>query len=335
MKKIKLGIICYPTLEVDKMIAACNEANIDYKLIDFFSPYWLDECSADIDGYLVRPPCVYQEHKSIFDERVFYLANILKKETYPSFTELYTYENKRNMSLFLKGYDVPHAKTFVFLDKKNLVKCSEELKFPVVLKSNIGAGATAVRILKNKRQLFSYANSIFGRISPEFTLGWIPFVKYKGVPIPRIGRANKNYMIIQEFLDIKWEWRMIRIGNSYFGHQKLIGEDGFASGSELVGWETPTNELLRLLHDTTEKMNMRCMVLDIFETVDGKYYVNEMQSIIGAYRPYQMKVNGKPGRFIIKDDGFIFEEGIHCKNSCWSPRVEDFKSILIKKAEVL
>ena len=45
---------------------------------------------------------------------------------------------------------------------------------------------------------------------------------------------------------------MIRIGNSYLGHQKLLGENGFASGSELVGWQEPPEELLLLLHSVTE-----------------------------------------------------------------------------------
>jgi len=130
---------------------------------------------------------------------------------------------------------------------------------------------------------------------------------------------------------------MIRIGDSYIGHQKLIGDNGFASGSELVGWEKPSDELLNLLRDTTEKMGMRCMTLDIFETLDGSFYINEMQAIIGAYRPYQMKIDGKPGRFIYKDGAFKFEEGIHCQNACeelfdigdvWllpKPEKEDYK----------
>ncbi|CAJ1807339.1 hypothetical protein FICEBENF_01574 [Aeromonas hydrophila] len=70
------------------------------------------------------------------------------------------------------------------------------------------------------------------------------------------------------------------------------------------------------------------MTLDVFETIDGEFYVNEMQAIIGAYRPYQMKVDGKPGRFILDDGEFHFEEGIHCQNACWNPRVEDFIKML-------
>lgn len=330
MKKITLGLVCYPGFEIDKMKQACIDNDVNYIEIDFLSTDWLNQCrNPQINGFIIRPPCTLQEHKNIFDERVYFINEILKKPTYPSFKELYIYENKRNMALYLEGIDAPHPETKVFLDKKSALQKTPH--FPVVMKSNIGASGSAVKIIKNNYQYKKMIKKIFGYIHPEFSLGWIPFVKYKNIPFPRIGRSQKHYAILQEFLDIKWEWRMIRIGDSYLGHQKLLGDNGFASGSELVGWEEPSKELLLLLHNVTEKLNSRCMVLDIFETKEGKFFINEMQTIIGAYRPYQMKINNKPGRFILKENNFIFEEGIHFQNSCWNPRVEDFKKILLEE----
>jgi len=40
--------------------------------------------------------------------------------------------------------------------------------------------------------------------------------------------------------------RMIKIGDSYFGHKKLLKGD-FASGSGAVGWEAPPRQLLEML----------------------------------------------------------------------------------------
>ncbi|MBS3798482.1 hypothetical protein [Pseudoalteromonas sp. BDTF-M6] len=328
MKKYKIGIVCYPGMELESIKSACVDNHVDYVEIDFMSPSWKDSCTDDIDGYLVRPPCSYQEHKNIFDERVFFLNKHLKRPIYPSFSELYIYENKRNMHLFLEGYDIQHPKTKVFMDKENALKSIKNSEFPMVSKSNIGAGGSSIQIIRNEKQYKKLIFRVFGKFHPELALGWAPFRKTKGIPLPRFGRAQKHYLIMQEYLDIKWEWRMIRIGNSYMGHQKLLGTNGLASGSELVGWEEPPEELLWLLHNTTEKMGMRCMALDVFETRDGQYYVNEMQAIIGAYRPYQMKIDGVPGKFNLKNGQFLFEEGQHCKNSCWNPRVEDFINLL-------
>ncbi|MGI2153082.1 ATP-grasp domain-containing protein [Shewanella oncorhynchi] len=328
MKKMKIGIICYPRMELDKIKLACEDNNVDFVEINIMSPEWMVECQDDIDGYLIRPPCSYQEHKCIFDERIYFLNEVLGKPIYPSFKELYTYENKRNMHLFLSGHGIRHANTKVYMRKEEALVNLDSLQFPIVSKSNIGASGSAVQIIKNKRHYVRLVNQVFGRFSPELSFGWFPVGKKCGIPLPRFGRAQKHYLLTQEFLNIKWEWRMIRIGDSYIGHQKLLGDNGFASGSELVGWERPSDELLWLLHNATEKMGMRCMTLDIFETANGEFYVNEMQAIIGAYRPYQMKVDGKPGRFILRDGEFQFEEGIHCQNACWNPRVEDFIRML-------
>ncbi|EPM4835600.1 hypothetical protein ACTIQ8_002551 [Vibrio parahaemolyticus] len=325
---MKIGILCYQGHELEKMKDSVKKSGADYKVIDLMSNDWLDSCEENIDGYIVRPPCNYQEHKTIFDERVYFINEVLKKPIYPSLNEIYTYENKRNMCLFLKYFDIPHPKTRIYSSKNEALSNLDDIKFPVVSKSNIGAGGSAVSIIKDAKQYKKYIDRVFGRFSPELALGLVPWISTKGIKVPRFGRAQKHYAIIQDFLNIKWEWRMIRIGDSYFGHQKLLGENGYASGSELVGWNRPTDELLHLLKDSTDKMQMRCMVLDVFETTEGEYFVNEMQSIIGAYRPYQMKVDGKPGRFKFEDNQFVFEEGIHCDNSCWDPRVNDFIKML-------
>lgn len=325
---MKIGIICYPGFELEKMIQAVVECKCDYEIIDLTKDNWLSACNDDIDGYIVRPPCMYQEHKTIFDERVYFINQILKKPIYPTLNELYTYENKRNMSLFLRHFNIPHPKTRVYMTFNDAMDDINNVQFPLIMKSNIGASGSAVSVIKNRYKYTSVLKKIFGRFSPELSFGLVPSANIKGIKVPRIGRAQKHYAIVQDFLNIKWEWRMIRIGDSFMGHQKLIGENGFASGSELVGWERPPEELLQLLKNSTDEMNMRCMVLDVFETVDGQFYVNEMQSVIGAYRPYQMKVDNKPGRFIFNQGKFIFEEGIFCENSCWTPRVNDFITLL-------
>ncbi len=54
----------------------------------------------------------------------------------------------------------------------------------------------------------------------------------------------------------------------------------------------------------------------------GKYLINEMQCIFGQSDPYQMLVNGKPGRYVFKDGKWIFEEGMFNRNESYNLRVE-------------
>lgn len=213
------------------------------------------------------------------------------------------------MAAFLEFYNIPHAKTFVFINKQSALDFIRTATFPMVQKSNIGAGGSAVTIISNKHQAKRIANKIFGFKEGLLSHGLSPIYKKFGIPVKLTGCSQKNYMILQSFHKIKWEWRILKIGNSYFGHQKLLKGD-MASGSGLVGWVRPPEELLYLTKDICDKGYFDVMDVDIFETIDGKYLVNEIQTIFGSYLPYQMKIDGKPGRFVYSEEnGFLFEEG--------------------------
>lgn len=127
---------------------------------------------------------------------------------------------------------------------------------------------------------------------------------------------------------------MIRLGDSYFGHQKLRKGD-FHSGSDLVGWYDPPRELLDFAHRVTREGRFTSMCIDVFETEDGRYLVNELQSMFGSYLPYQMHVNDKPGRYMYeKSTGtWIFQEGIFNANGSCKLRVEMLLQLLGKRPE--
>ena len=51
------------------------------------------------------------------------------------------------------------------------------------------------------------------------------------------------------------------------------------------------------------------MDVDIFETKEGKYFINELQAFFGSYLDYQMSIDGKHGRYVYKNGEYVFEEG--------------------------
>lgn len=75
------------------------------------------------------------------------------------------------------------------------------------------------------------------------------------------------------------------------------------------------------------------MNLDIFETFEGEYYVNELQTMFGSFNISQMYIDGKPGRFKYLNNEWIFEEGYFNQNASMNLRVEDFIKILREKNE--
>ena len=332
--KMKFAICCYSGMEVEAMRDACKENDVDSEVVDLLSHDWLKKIQRhEYDAFLIRPTCSYDEHKAIFDERVYFISHILKKNIYPNFDELYTYENKRNMATWLQYCNAPHPETTVITKKEDAINFIDKTTFPVVSKANLGSAGSAVKIIRNKKEATSLINSVFGRFHSEFALGNIPWGKRNNIPFPRVSRSQKHYLILQEYLDIKHEWRIIKIGESYFGHQKLIGGNGFASGSDLVGWVDPPKELFKLTDEIMNLLNSRSMAVDILETQSGQYYVNELQTIFGAYAPSQMYIENIPGRYILNEStsNYEFESGEYCNNACWNLRVED----LIKKLKAL
>lgn len=308
---MKLGILT-GYHEWQSYIEACKQLGVDYEIVDILSADWMSNLKSAvnrIDGFCARPTCGFQELKTIYDERLHFIAEYFKKPICPNYNSLYIYESKRNMAAFLEFFDVPHSKTMVFIDKNEAIEYLKRAKYPLVQKANIGAGGSAVTILRNSSQAVSMANKVFGYRNGLICRGVAPCAKKFGIPIRLSGAEQKHYMIVQEFHKIKWEWRILKIGNSYFGHQKLLKGDK-ASGSGLVGWVEPPLNVLMMAKDICDKGGFDVMDVDIFETVDGQFLVNELQTIFGSYLPYQMKINDRSGRFVYSDEsGFVFEEG--------------------------
>jgi glutathione synthase/RimK-type ligase-like ATP-grasp enzyme len=213
------------------------------------------------------------------------------------------------MAYWLKINEIPHPETQVFARKEDAVEYLKNAELPVVLKTNIGAGSSGVDVVKSRSRAIQMAKKIFGRFHPALTIGRIRFSrKFYGIPLPLFGRIQKHYLIVQKYYDIRWEWRMIRIGDSYAGHKKLL-KGKYASGSDRIGWVKPPDELLELARKICEKGNFDSMAIDIFETVDGQYLVNELQAIYGSYAPFQLKINDIPGRYVYENGHFTFEQG--------------------------
>ena len=310
-------------------IKSCEELKINYELIDITAPDWLDQVSnSDCDGFLCRPPCKFQERKTMFDERLYIINKIMKKPIYPSYDELYIYENKRMMFYWLKLNGFPHTETHVFYRKKDFYSFLDKNKnYPLVFKSNIGSTAKGVKIVKTKKQAKRIAHKVFGLINPKLARGYTAITTGRIIPITSYGSREKHFLLVQKFEKIKWEWRIVKIDESYFGHKKLL-KGNFASSSDLKGWKKPPDELLYLVKKICELGNFYSMNVDIFETEDGRFLVNELQSLFGQKTEHLMYVNNSPGRYIYKNNKFIFEEGSFTQHQSYLLRIKHFLKIL-------
>lgn len=328
---MKLGILNEFNGHEMFYVQACQELGVEYEIIDIISTNWIENIKkSNCDGFLVRPSFNKQVWKTMFDEKLYYINKIIGKPIYPSYDECFIYENKKNMSYYMQIKDIPHPKTYTFYSKDEANEYLDKLSYPVVFKTNIGSAGLGVKFIENKKQLKKIINLVFTKFR-FYNRGYTKYVKKYGLGYPIMDDKQYNFLTIQEKLDVKHEWRIIRLGESYFGHQKLEGKNNMHSGSGNVGWVKPPEQLLNLVKCICDEGNFRSMDVDIFETKDGKYYVNELQTIFGSYDASQMYIDGKPGRFKFINNRWEFEEGYFNQNYSCNLRVQDFVKILQKE----
>lgn len=308
---------------------ACQERGdlVSYTTVDLTRSDWLDVMKQEMfDGLLAVPPAQSSAFKTLYDERVRILHTVLDIPVYPSMEEIEIYENKKYFSYWAQARQIPHPATQVFYFEKEAIESLEQASFPVVAKTSIGASGRGVSILKSKEEAQQYVRSTFSGEGANRSVG--PKWRKKGF----VGRVikkllnpaafkaklqqyknarndvQKDFVIFQEFIPHDYEWRCVRIGDSFFAHKKLMDGEK-ASGSLLKGYDNPPLELLDFVKEITDTYGFYSQAVDIFEGGEGKYLINEMQCIFGQSDPYQMKVDGVVGRYIYQNDQWVFEAG--------------------------
>ena len=314
-------------------IASLKELNIAYELINIDCSDWLSNlCDLNIDGILLRSNPKSFLNLSYYNEIVYTIQNLLKIPTDPSFEEIYIYENKRMMYYWLSSKKYNHVPTWVFKDKNKALSFLDSYESErLVFKSATGSGGSGVRILGKKiakiltRTIFTSKLTLnigFIRMAPT---------RFK-IKRPILNDIQYDYVIFQELLDIRHEWRILKIGNSYFGHQK-IKKGMYHSGSSLVGWIAPPFELLHLVKQLCVDGNFNTMNVDIFETMSGEFFINELQTHFGSYHPSQMYLGEIPGRFVFQNNDWVFEPGFFNRFGSMLIRVESFLEKLSEQSE--
>lgn len=341
MIKIKAIILGNERMEDhNPWLKACDDFkdSIACKVVNLTSDRWLEEIQKqEFDILLAKPGGLTAPFKQLYDERIYILGKVLGYRIFPSAEEIFNYENKRFLASWLQANRVPHPETHVFYDRQEAMRYVEKTAFPIVAKTNIGASGSGVRIVPSKKQAIAYLDRAFSekgaakRTGPNLAKGgWLKrgfyYVLHPGdikkkLTVYKLTRADVQigFVIFQEFVSHEFEWRVVRIGDSFFAHKKIIKNEK-ASGSLLKRYENPPLALLDFVKAITDRHSFFSQAVDIFESPKG-YLVNEMQCIFGQSDRYQMLVDGEPGRYLWKENNWKFESGEFNENESFSLRV--------------
>ena len=323
---------------------SCQKLGVESEVINLLSNDWYERIvSTPCDFYLVCPPGMQEHLKRMYDEKIYLIEKSMGKKVFPSYDEISIYENKRFFSFFAQTHSIPIPKTDVFYFKEEALDALQSAVFPLVAKTSIGAAGSGVRILKSKKQAVAYIDEAFssgikrksgphteGRSKKSLLKKALDNPKYLLERLRHYRTFNdfpqKGYVIFQEFIEHDFEWRIVKVGESYFGHKKMkMGE--MASGTKLKQYDTPPMDLLDFVDELCARLNFDIMAVDLFEN-NGKYYVNEMQTKWGQKFDFLMEMNGKKGRFVKKNGEWVFEEGDFNQNASFDLKLKHILSVL-------
>jgi len=301
-------------------IAACRDMGVSCKVLDISGSNWIDVVeNSNCDAYLIWPSSITDSLRAMFDERLKVIVDDLGKIIYPSYNELWLWENKRRVRDWLVAHDVPHPRTWIFYDYESARDFLHNTEYPLVFKTNRGYSATGVTILHKRSAALRVVKKAITR----------------GISLPNSHPSDRQWgsAILQEYVPNCREVRMVRVGDSYFAYEKLKVAD-FHSGSGRCTYLEPSSDMLDFIRGLCEKGSFTSMDVDIFITPDKGFLVNELQTVFGAVismirfgdseSAEHCLVNGEPGR-MLKDGQtgqWKFEKGIFCQNSLCNLRVK-------------
>lgn len=236
-------------------------------------------------GILSSDPVQLQEMRT----KYFILENYLGKICFPSYNDLFLYENKTLEFCIGKATGIPFPSTYIFNNECEALAAIEKLHFPLISKIDPGSGSIGVECINRKKQAAAIIKKSFSR---------------KGRATHSLTIRQKDYVYFQEFIpNDGFDIRVIVVGNQVFGYfRRVLRGDFRASGMDLVEKRELPKEALILARKINKVIKSPLIVVDMVHGLDGKYYVIEISPMCQMKLPEQLHVKNVAGVYIFNDD---------------------------------
>jgi glutathione synthase/RimK-type ligase-like ATP-grasp enzyme len=268
--------------------------NIEYSFYEIHNNDWMEKAE-NYDVIIWHPdskPFSQEEAR----QKIFLLEKMGKK-CFPSFNEIWFYENKINAHYFYRSNNLPEIPTFVSHNKNDALHFLSTCKYPIVSKLSTAAASRGVELFKTKEEAKQAIEKIF---SPQGKETSYPFLR------------QNSYVIFQEFIeDASFDLRVIVIGNKLMGYYRFPKAGDFrASGSNIYEKKEIPKEALDLAWKTKQLYSAHSLAVDLLYSPSRKQYLIIESSIFCAIDTcMQLCINGVPGYYEKNETTYTFKEG--------------------------
>jgi glutathione synthase/RimK-type ligase-like ATP-grasp enzyme len=231
--------------------------------------------------------------------KIEFLEKELKVFCFPSSTALWFYEDKVRQQWLFQENGIQAIDSFVSFSKEETLQYIQSCNYPIVSKEATNSASEGVSLLRNKKQATRFCHQVFGAGHKVHSSTYL---------------RQKNYVIFQELIPNEgYDLRIIMIGNNYIGYYREVPKGDFrASGAGIFVKKNVPLDALYFAKSIKEKLPPTpYLSVDLLKNkIDDQYYVIEI-AIFNRLRSSGLMVNnGVPGRFVYKNDQFIFVPGL-------------------------
>lgn len=270
--------------------------NIRYEYYDIHASDWLDKAKElDIIMWHVNstPSELYMA-----ESKIYVLEKELKKMCFPSFHEVWQYEDKSRAAYLYETYGLPAIPTFSTNSYQEAMDFLEVMKFPVIAKTNTGAGSFGVRKIQSRTEAKRYIKTAFSSRGKKTIY---PYAR------------QKDYILFQEYIsDATFDLRVKLVGNKAFGFYRYPEKGDYrASGAGNVEKKAIPEEALRIAVRVKDSLQSRRLGVDLLYSGEHNQYLIIEASLFNLERTSEeLIVDGVPGYYDISDiENITFREG--------------------------
>ncbi|EPR7483567.1 ATP-grasp domain-containing protein [Vibrio alginolyticus] len=273
----------------------CKNNNIDYDYYNILSSDWIKDAKK-FDLIVWHTDSTPSLQKIALD-KIYVIERKLNIKCYPSFDEIWSYEEKVNCSYMYEIYDLPKIKTFLSHDKDEILSYIESAKYPLISKINTGSSSYGVQKINNKREAEKLVGKVFG---------------YKGGKTYFPYSNQKDYVYFQEFVQSAgYDLRIIVIGDKLFGYYRYPKDNDFkASGSGIYEKKEIPKLALDLAYRVKNCFGSTMLATDfLYNQSKNEFQIIESSIFIGIDSCEQLAIDGVPGYYLKKGSEYEFVQG--------------------------
>lgn len=285
-----------PSLYYPKYERFLTNNNINFEYYDIYAHDWLEK--ADLYDVIIWRTDGNPMTQEIALNKIYVLEKIMNKVCFPSFHEVWTYEEKINAHYLYTLHNLPQIPTFVSHSKDDALDFLGKTEYPIISKIVTGASSKGVKKIDTYKEALALVDQAF---SSKGIKTFYPYVR------------QKNYVYFQQFIKgAEFDLRVMVVGNKLLGYYRLPNEGDYrASGAgNYVKKEIPV-EALDLAFKTKALFDTTFLATDmLFSKKTNEYLIIESSLFIGVDTPEQLIIDNVPGYYERLSEGnYVFREG--------------------------